>query len=66
MYGVKELKQRLIIIKTSNLDDATILDENYTQLIKETPDPDEQKQFVVLRSIVQRRIKHLQEENGHI
>ena len=66
MYGVQELKQRLIIIRTSGLDDATILDENYTHLIKETPDPDEQKQFLVLRSIVQRRIKHLQEENGHI
>jgi hypothetical protein len=64
MYGVQELKQRLIIIKNSNLDDATILDENYLQLIKETPNPDEQEQFVVLRSIVRRRIKHLQEENG--
>jgi len=64
MYGVQELKQRLVIIKHSNLDDATILDENYLQLIKETPNPDEQEQFVVLRSIVKRRIKHLQEENG--
>jgi len=64
MYGVQELKQRLVIIKNSNLDDATILDENYLQLIKETPNPDEQEQFVVLRSIVKRRIKHLQEENG--
>ena len=64
MYGVQELKQRLVIIKNSNLDDATILDENYLQLIKETPNPDEQEQFVVLRSIVRRRIKHLQEENG--
>jgi len=64
MYGVQELKQRLIIIKTSNLDDATILDENYLQLIKETPNPDEKEQFEALRSIVRRRIKHLQEANG--
>lgn len=63
MYGVPELKQRLIIIKHSNLDDATILDENYLQLIKETPNPDEKEQFVALRSIVLRRIQHLQETN---
>jgi hypothetical protein len=66
MYGVQELKQRLIIIKTSGLDDATILDENYSQLIKEAPNPDEQKQFVVLRTLVQRRIKHLQKGNDPI
>jgi hypothetical protein len=66
MYGVQELEQRLIIIKTSGLDDATILDENYLQLIKETPDPDEQKQFSVLRSLVQRRIQHLQKGNDPI
>jgi hypothetical protein len=64
MYGVQELKQRLIIIKHSDLDDATILDENYLQLIKETPNPDEKEQFIVLRSIVRRRIKHLVGDNG--
>jgi hypothetical protein len=64
MYGVQELKQRLIIIKHSDLDDATILDEKYLQLIKETPNPDEKEQFIVLRSIVHRRIKHLISDNG--
>lgn len=63
MYDVQELKQRLIIIRNSDIDDATILDENYMQLIKETPNPDEQEQFVVLRSIVKRRIKHLTKEH---
>lgn len=66
MYGVQELDQRLIIIKNSGIDDATILDQNYLQLIKETPNPDEQQQFVVLRTLVQRRIKHLQKENDPI
>jgi len=65
MYDVQELKQRLIIIRYSDLDDATILDENYLQLIKETPNPDEKEQFVVLRSIVRRRIKHLTGDNGN-
>ena len=61
MYGVQELKQRLIIIKNSDLDDATILDENYLQLIKETPNPEEKDQFLVLRSVVRRRINQLKE-----
>ncbi len=59
MYDIPELKDRLIIIKTSNLDDATILDENYKQLIKEESNPDEREQFIVLRSIVRRRIDKL-------
>ena len=61
MYGVQELKQRLIVIKNSDLDDATILDENYLQLIKETPNPEEKDQFLVLRSVVRRRINQLKE-----
>jgi hypothetical protein len=65
MYDVQELKQRLIIIKHSDLDDATILDENYLQLIKETPNSDEKEQFLVLRSIVRHRIQQLQgKSNG--
>ena len=59
MYDIPQLKQRLIIIKSAGLDDATILDENYTHLISETPNPEEQSQFSVLRSLVQRRIKEL-------
>jgi|APFre7841882630_1041343.scaffolds.fasta_scaffold114667_2 hypothetical protein len=64
MYDVPELKQRLIIIKHSNLDDATILDENYRQLIKESPNSDEREQFIILHSIVQRRISKLLDSNG--
>lgn len=59
MYDVQELRQRLIIIKSSNMDDATILDENYLQLIKDTPNHEEKEQFSTLRSIVQHRIKQL-------
>lgn len=59
MYDIPELKERLIIIKTSDLDDAVILDENYRQLIKDEPNPDEREQFIVLRSIVLRRISKL-------
>ena len=47
---------RLVITET---DDATILDENYKQLIKEESNPDEREQFIVLRSIVRRRIDKL-------
>jgi hypothetical protein len=59
MYDKVELKQRLIIIKNSNLDDATILDENYMHLIRETANPEEQQQFLILRSRVKERIKKL-------
>jgi hypothetical protein len=59
MYDIPELKERLVIIKTSSLDDATILDENYRHLIKEESNPDEREQFIVLRSIVLRRINKL-------
>jgi len=59
MYDELELKQRLVIIKHSSLDDAVILDENYKQLIKNTPDPEEKKQFVILQITVQERIKEL-------
>jgi hypothetical protein len=64
MYDELELKQRLVIIKHSSLDDATILDENYKQLIKNTPDPVEQEQFVILQSTVQRRIEELKGDSG--
>jgi len=64
MYDNAELKQRLVIIKHSNLDDATILDENYMQLIRETPNPEEQQQFLILHSNVQRRIKQLTGTDG--
>ncbi len=64
MYDDIDLEQRLIIIRNSGLDDATILDENYKQLIVNTPDPIVQSQFVILRSTVQRRIKELTLSKG--
>ena len=59
MYDSAELKQRLVIIKHSSLEDATILDENYMLLIKDTPNPDEKEQFFILHFNAQRRIKQL-------
>ena len=64
MYDTTELKQRFIIIKHSSLDDATILDQNYMQLIRDTYNPEEQQQFLILRSNVRRRIERLMGING--
>ena len=64
MYDDTELKQRLIIIKHSELDDATILDENYKQLIKITPNPQEKEQFEELLITVQKRIEELTGDNS--
>jgi len=64
MYDTVELKQRFIIIKHSSLDDATILDQNYMQLIKDTPNPEEQQQLLILRSNVRRRIEELTGSHG--
>ena len=61
MYNNTELKKRFKIIRTSNLDDAIILDENYLKLIKDTPNPDEQKQFIILHTNAKRRIQKLKE-----
>ena len=61
MYDEMELKERFNIIKSSTLDDATILNENYRKLIKDTPNPDEQRQLVILVTNVQRRIQKLKE-----
>lgn len=64
MYDTVELKQRFIIIKHSSLDDATILDQNYMQLIKDTYNPEEQQQLLILRSNARRRIDELTGEHG--
>ena len=64
MYDTIELKQRFIIIKHSSLDDATILDQNYMQLIKDTCNPEEQQQLLILRSNVRRRIEELTLQNN--
>jgi hypothetical protein len=59
MYTETDLNERFIIIRNANLTDATILDENYRQLIAAAYNPDERQQFVILRSTVQGRIKQL-------
>ena len=59
MYDTQELKQRLVIIKHSSLADVAILDENYRQLIKDTPNPDEQRQFIILHTQAKNRIQKL-------
>jgi hypothetical protein len=61
MYDIPELKERLIIIKQSSIDDAMILDENYLHLIKETPRSDEREQFIILHTFVQQRINSLKD-----
>jgi len=64
MYDTVELTQRFIIIEHSSLDDATILDQNYMQLIKDTYNPEEQQQLLILRSNVRRRIEKLTSTYG--
>jgi hypothetical protein len=54
-----DLKEKLYIIKHSELADAMILDENYRQLIRETPNETEQKKLIALRTFAQCRIKEL-------
>jgi len=64
MYDNAELNERLVIIKHSNLDDAVILDENYKHLMRETPNPEEQQQLLVLHRIVERRVKELSQTHN--
>lgn len=66
MYDKIEIDQRLVIIKHSGLDDATILDENYKHLMWEAASPEEKQQFEILRSNVQRRIKELTGTHGKL
>lgn len=66
MYDQTEIDQRLVIIKHSGLDDVVILDENYRHLMWQSTSPEEKKQFEVLRSNVQRRLKELRVTHGEI
>lgn len=54
-----DLKEKLYIIKHSDLEDAIILDQNYRQLIHDTPNETEQKKLIALRTFAQCRIKEL-------
>jgi len=57
---ILDLDQRLIIIRTSSLDDVRILNSNYTKLIRETPESEKQDQFVILLSTAKSRILELE------
>jgi hypothetical protein len=54
-----DLNEKISIIEHADLADAKILDANYFQLINETSDTEEQKQFIILRTNAQLRIKEL-------
>jgi protein tyrosine phosphatase (PTP) superfamily phosphohydrolase (DUF442 family) len=53
------LQDRLSIIKNASIDDVKILNTNYKHLILNTPDVDEKKQFIILQTNTQLRIKEL-------
>lgn len=59
MYDQKEIDQRIVIIRHSGLDDVTILDKNYTILMRESSNPEDQQQFETLRKVTRLRIKEL-------
>lgn len=61
MYDQLDLDQRFVIIRSAGLDDAEILDENYTILIKNSSNFEEEQQLRQLRSTVKARIKELSE-----
>ena len=50
---------KLQIIKTSDLEDAEILTENYTQLIYDTIDVEAKNTYIILRTTARQRIKDL-------
>jgi hypothetical protein len=54
-----DLQEKISIIQHADLDDVTILNSNYQHLISETPDIEEQKQFVILHTNTELRIKEL-------
>lgn len=56
---VLNLTEKISIINHSDLVDVTILECNYSNLIKDTINPEEIQQFVILRSNTQLRIKEL-------
>lgn len=66
MYDRSELKQRLVIIKNSDLVDAKILDENYKRLCWRADDQEEKKQFEILRIKVKKRIDELTKQDSQI
>jgi hypothetical protein len=54
-----ELEERLIIIKSSDLEDVTILDENYINLLADSDNEEDQLQLTILHINAAQRIKDL-------
>lgn len=65
MYADMDLDQRNIIIKTADLEDAIILDENYRILICNVSNNDEKDKIKALRVSVQKRIQELKGSNDY-
>lgn len=59
MENILELKERIMIIMTSTLDDIKIMDSNYMKLIKSSDDHVEKEQFKILHKNATKRIKEL-------
>lgn len=53
------VNERILIIKTSTLADATILDANYKQLIRDASNEELQTEFRTLRKNTLTRIQEL-------
>jgi len=58
-----EITEVINIINTSDLEDALILNTNYTQLLDDLPDGDDKTRVIILRRKTQKRIKELKMEN---
>ena len=53
------LDDKLIIIRTAGIEDVEILDDNYKHMFRDTTNPDERLEIVILRSKVLDRMKEL-------
>lgn len=53
------LDDKLIIIRTAGMEDVEILDDNYKHMFRDTTNPDERLEIVILRSKVLDRMKEL-------
>ena len=60
MCNTVDFDERVEIIKHADLEDAEILTQNYSRLIKDTPEEDDRKKkYIILRLTAQQRIKEL-------
>lgn len=56
MFNEQELKERNNIIQLSTVEDILILDENYTQLLKDAYNSEERDQLRYLKTLIKDRI----------